>query len=217
MPSLLFKFAPNKGVISALLLIFLSFSGYSQRYLADLDSSFFIKDTVRPFIRRFENLRISGYMQPQFQVAQSDGAQSYEGGNFAQFSRSRFMLRRARVKIDYLLMSKDRAPQALFTFQVDATERGVIVRDMFIRLYETKRNNFSMTAGFFARPFGYEVNLGSSYRESPERGRMSQILMPGERDLGVMFSFEPQKKENKLYHLKLDAGFFNGQGASGTT
>jgi hypothetical protein len=74
-----------------------------------------------------------------------------------------------------------------------------------------------MTAGFFARPFGYEVNLGSSYRESPERGRMSQILMPGERDLGVMFSFEPQKKENKLYNFKLDAGFFNGQGASGIT
>jgi hypothetical protein len=46
---------------------------------------------------------------------------------------------------------------------------------------------------------------------------MSQTLMPGERDLGVMFSFEPQLKTNKLYHLKLDAGFFNGQGASGTT
>jgi hypothetical protein len=207
----------SKGLFISLLIVFSSIAGYSQRYLADLDSSFFIKDTVRPFIRRFENLRISGYMQPQFQVAQSDGAQSYEGGNFAQYSRSRFMLRRARVKIDYLLMSKEKSPQALFTFQIDATERGVIVRDMFIRIYETKKNNFSMTAGFFARPFGYEVNLGSSYRESPERGRMSQILMPGERDLGVMFSFEPQKKENKFYHLKLDAGFFNGQGASGTT
>jgi hypothetical protein len=207
----------SKSFFISSLIFFSSIPGHSQRYLADLDSSFFIKDTVRPFIRRFENLRISGYMQPQFQVAQSDGAQSYEGGNFAQFSRSRFMLRRARVKIDYLLMSRERTPQALFTFQVDATERGVIVRDMFIRLYETKRNNFSMTAGFFARPFGYEVNLGSSYRESPERGRMSQILMPGERDLGVMFSFEPQKKESKFYHLKLDAGFFNGQGASGTT
>ncbi len=74
-----------------------------------------------------------------------------------------------------------------------------------------------MTAGFFARPFGFEVNLGSSYRETPERGRMSQILMPGERDIGVMFSFEPQEKKHKFYHLKWDAGFFNGQGASGTT
>lgn len=156
-------------------------------------------------------------MQPQFQVAEADGAQTFEGGNFAQFSRSRFMLRRARIKFDYLLASKEKFPKALFTFQIDATERGVIVRDMFIRLYETKKNNFAMTAGFFARPFGYEVNLGSSFRESPERGRMSQILMPGERDLGVMFTFEPQNKQHKLSHLKLDAGFFNGQGASGTT
>ena len=190
---------------------------FSQRYLSDIDSSFFIKDTVRPFIKRFENLNISGYMQPQFQVAQSDGAQSYAGGNFSQYSRSRFMLRRARVKIDYLLRTKSNFPKALFTFQIDATERGVIVRDMFIRVFETKSNTLAMTAGFFARPFGFEVNLGSSYRETPERGRMSQILMPGERDLGVMFSFEPQSRSHKLYHLKLDAGFFNGQGASGTT
>ncbi len=216
MPSLLFKFAPNKGVISALLLIFLSFSGHSQRYLADLDSSFFIKDTVRPFVKRFENLRISGYMQPQFQVAESDGAQSFEGGNFSQYSRSRFMLRRARVRIDYLL-TKEKFPLALFTFQVDATERGVVLKDMFVRLYETRKNFFSTTAGFFARPFGFEVNLGSAYRESPERGRMSQTLMPGERDLGVMIAFEPQEKKHKFYHLKLDAGFFNGQGLSGTT
>ncbi len=198
-------------------LLFISLAGYCQRYLTELDSSFFIKDTLRPFLKRFENLRISGYMQPQFQVAQSDGAQSFEGGNFSQFSRSRFMLRRARVKIDYLLPTRDNFPKALFTFQIDATERGVIVRDMFIRIYETRRNLLSMTAGFFARPFGYEVNLGSSYRETPERGRMSQILMPGERDLGVMLSFEPQQKTHPWFHFKWDAGFFNGQGASGTT
>jgi hypothetical protein len=204
-------------LLCKLIFVLLSFSAYSQRYLTDIDSSFFIKDTVRPTIRRFENLNISGYMQPQFQVAQSDGAPSYNGGNFSQYSRSRFMLRRARIRVDYFLKSQAGLPKALFTFQIDATERGVIVRDMFIKLFETKHNLFAMTAGFFARPFGFEVNLGSSYRESPERGRMSQILMPGERDLGVMFSFEPQEKKHKLSHIKWDAGFFNGQGSSGTT
>ena len=54
----------------------------AQRYLTDIDSSFFIKDTVRPIIKRFENIIISGYMQPQFQVAESDGAPSFAGGNF---------------------------------------------------------------------------------------------------------------------------------------
>jgi len=205
-----------RGILFLVCMV-LAANSFGQRYLSDIDSSFFIKDTVRPFIKRFENLNISGYMQPQFQVAESDGAQSFAGGNFSQFSRSRFMLRRARVKIDYLLRTKENFPKALFTFQIDATERGVIVRDMFIRVFETRKNTLAMTAGFFARPFGFEVNLGSSYRETPERGRMSQTLMPGERDLGVMFSFEPQSKAHKLYHIKLDAGFFNGQGASGTT
>ena len=189
----------------------------AQRYLTDIDSSFFIKDTVRPIIKRFENIIISGYMQPQFQLAESDGAPSFAGGNFSQYSKSRFMLRRARVKIDYLIQTKQNFPQALFSFQIDATERGVIVRDMFVRLFETKRNNFSLSAGLFARPFGFEVNLSSVARETPERGRMSQILMPGERDLGAMISFDPQNKNHKLKHFKLDAGFFNGQGVVGTT
>lgn len=189
----------------------------AQRYLTDIDSSFFIKDTVRPIIKRFENLIISGYMQPQYQIAQSKGAPSFAGGNFSQFSRSRFMLRRARVKVDYLMKTKDNFPQALFTFQIDATERGVIVRDMFLRLFEGKHNNLSVSAGLFARPFGYEVNVSSSARETPERGRMSQILMPSERDLGAMISFEPLRKGHPLSHFKFDAGFFNGQGLSGTT
>ena len=210
-----------KGILrTALPILFLITMGTSlnaQRYLTDIDSSFFIKDTVRPFIKRFENINISGYMQPQFQVAQSDGAPSYEGGNFSQYSSSRFMLRRARLKVDYLLRTEEKMPKVLFTFQIDATERGVIVRDMFLKVFETKKNTLAMTAGFFARPFGYEVNLGSSFRETPERGRMSQILMPGERDLGVMLSYEPQKKMHKFYHLKVEAGFFNGQGQSGTT
>ena len=206
-----------KPLFTGFFILFLSITVYSQRYLADIDSSFFIKDTVRPVIKRFENLRITGYIQPQFQKAQSDGAPSFAGGNFSTFSSSRFMLRRARIKIDYLLPSKTIYPRALFSFQIDATERGVIVRDMFLKLFETKSNILSLTTGLFARPFGYEVNLSSTFRETPERGRMSQILMPGERDLGIMFSYEPQEKKHKLSHIKFDVGFFNGQGLVGTT
>ena len=198
-------------------LCFGSIKVIGQRYLADIDSSFFIKDTVRPTIKRFENLRITAYVQPQFQVAESEGAPSFAGPNFSSLSKSRFMLRRARVKLDYLLPSKNKYPIALFTFQFDANERGFTARDIFLRLFETKRNYFSATAGLFARPFGFEVNLSSSFRETPERGRMSQTLMPSERDLGFMVSFEPQNQKSKFKHIKFDIGFFNGQGLSGPT
>jgi len=211
------KQSPKRAFFAGVFMLFFSTTAFSQRYLADIDSSFFIRDTVRQVIKRFENLRITGYIQPQYQKAQSDGAPSFGGGNFSAFSSSRFMLRRARIKIDYLLPSKTKYPKALFSFQIDATERGVIVRDMFLKLFETNRNIFSLTAGLFARPFGYEVNLSSAFRESPERGRMSQILMPSERDIGMMVSFEPQEKKHKLSHIKFDVGFFNGQGLSGTT
>ena len=50
----------SKVLLSIILVAFLSISGNSQRYLSDIDSIFFIKDTVRPVIKRFENLRITG-------------------------------------------------------------------------------------------------------------------------------------------------------------
>jgi hypothetical protein len=191
---------------------------HAQRYLSDYDSSFFIRDTVRPFLQRMENLHFSGYIQPQFQVAQSKGAPSYAGGNFADSSNNRFMLRRARIKVDYILPAKGKAyPMALFTFQFDITERGAFARDVFFRLYEPKSQRLSFTMGLFARPFGYEVNLSSGYRESPERGRMSQILMPAERDLGAMASFESKKVSDKKPMFKFDIGAFNGPGLSATT
>ncbi|RYE15002.1 MAG: porin [Sphingobacteriales bacterium] len=62
---------------------------------------------------------------------------------------------------------------------------------------------------------GFEVNLSSSDRESPERGRMSQTLMKTERDLGVMLTFENRIKDNKIKWLKFDLGVFNGQGLAG--
>lgn len=117
-----------KGVIFCLL-SFISPAAFSQRYLTDYDSTLFIRDTVRPLVKRFHNLSITGYMQPQFQLAQSKGEGSYEGGNFSEFSNSRFMLRRARLKFDYVLPAKEKDfPKALFTFQFDATERGVFCK-----------------------------------------------------------------------------------------
>ena len=210
--------APGRYKIFVLCIVglCLSYSSFGQRYLTDYDSSFFIRDTVLPLVKRYGNLHFSGYIQPQFQWAQEKGIASFSGGNFQKLANNRFMLRRARVKIDYKMAGKNSDfPAALFTFQFEATERDVNVRDVFVRIYEPSMHNFSMTAGLFARPFGYEVNLSSSFRETPERGRMSQILMPSERDLGAMVSYEAQSKVKVARLFKWDAGLFNGQGKSG--
>ncbi len=164
---------------------------------------------------RFDRLRFSGYIQPQFQVAQSKGSKSFNGGDFAPNSNNRFILRRSRIRIDYIRSNKLQQPSMQFVFQFDATERGVNVRDVWARLFENRFQKFAFTTGIFARPFGYELNLSSSDRESPERGRMSQILMKTERDLGAMITLESRKKNDKWKYLKIDMGFFNGQGLNG--
>lgn len=164
---------------------------------------------------KYNSLSFSGYLQVQYQWADSTGTNSYNGGNFAPASNNRFMIRRGRFRIDYDRKDKDGFYRYYFALQFDGTEKGVNIRDMFGRIYENKWNFLVGTFGVFNRPFSYELNYSSSLRESPERGRMSQILMKTERDVGAMISFEPQDKKRKIYPLKVDAGIFDGQGLSG--
>lgn len=162
--------------------------------------------------KKYDRLRIGGYIQPQFQVASAKGIKSYEGGDFAPEVSNRFSLRRSRIRIDYVRLVESGQPGIQIAFQFDANEKGFTVRDVWGRIFENKFKLFSFTSGMFARPFGFEVNYSSSDRESPERGRMSQILMKSERDLGAMMSFDPRKSIGFLSNLKIDLGVFNGQG-----
>ena len=183
------------------------------QFLMDMiDTTSDIGKGMLSLYKKFDRVRISGYIQPQFQVAEEKGARSYNGGDFGPQVHNRFMLRRGRVRFDYAHFTDTGQAVLQFAFQFDGTERGVNIRDFWGRIFENRLEIFSLTAGMFARPFGYEVNLSSSDRESPERGRMSQVLMRTERDLGAMVSFEPRRRKHPLRYLKWDAGFFNGQG-----
>ena len=163
--------------------------------------------------KKYDHLKFSGYIQPQFQLAQDEGIKSFEGGDFGSRVSNRFMLRRSRIRIDYVHFKGEEGPGVQFVFQFDINERRTTVRDIWGRVFENKFKLFSFTTGMFARPFGYEVNLSSSDRESPERGRMSQTLVRSERDLGAMVSLDARKKtKSVLDFIKADVGIFNGQG-----
>ena len=166
--------------------------------------------------KKYDRIRIGGYIQPQFQIASDKGAKSYEGGDFSQEVSSRFELRRSRIRIDYVNFGENGQPGMQFAFQFDANEKGFTVRDVWGRIFENKFKLFSFTTGMFARPFSYELNYSSSDRESPERGRMSQILMKSERDLGAMVSFDARRNIGFWSNLKVDLGVFNGQGIVAT-
>lgn len=196
-----------------MLLLLCMTNGLKGQFLTDMiDTTTDVGKGILQLYKKFDRIYITGYLQPQFQVAQEKGAKSYNGGDFATHVNNRFMLRRGRIRFDYARLNKNEKLAVYFVFQFDGTERGVVIRDFWGRIFDNKWQNFAFTIGMFARPFGYEINLSSSDRETPERGRMSQILMRSERDLGAMISFEPRRPNHPLRHLKIDAGFFNGQG-----
>ncbi|MGY4383899.1 hypothetical protein ACVWYN_000918 [Pedobacter sp. UYP24] len=61
------------------------------------------------------DITITGYLQSQYQKAQSSGISSFSGGDFSKNSDSRFMIRRGRLKVD-------RADKySSIVFQIDAT------------------------------------------------------------------------------------------------
>ncbi len=182
----------------------------------DADSAGKITVAQEPF-HSSDQLKIGGYIQPQFQAAQNDGINSFAGGNFPSDVNNRFMLRRGRIRFDYSHYSKKNKKELEFVFQFDGSERGVFIRDFWGKLFDNRFDLFNFTFGMFPRPFGYELTLSSSERESPERGRMSQILMKTERDLGAMISLDNRRKNSQFKNIKLDVGVFNGPGLTAVT
>jgi hypothetical protein len=202
--------------IAVLLVLFAGAKEIKAQYLMDMiDTTKESGKGLLSLYKRFDHIRIGGYIQPQFQYSTQKGAKSFEGGDFGTNVNNRFLLRRARVRFEYVHFAEKSGPSVQFVFQFDGTERGVFARDFWGRVFENKYKLFSLTTGLFARPFGFETNYSSSDRESPERGRMNQLLMRTERDIGVMLSLDSRKKD-VLKYLKIDAGIFNGQGLTTT-
>ncbi len=199
--------------VALLLILFSAVPARSQVLLNDLmDTSSSLSKGFLSLYQQYNWLRFSGYLQPQFQWIESKGASSFDGGDFPPGVDNRFSLRRGRLRIDYLRRTGEGYPVTQLVFQFDGTERGFFARDYWGRAFENKWHIFSVTGGMFARPFGYEVNLGSGDRESPERGRASQLLMRVERDLGGMLTIEPRKIGGKFHWLRMDLAVVNGQG-----
>ena len=162
-------------------------------------------ELIKNDVQALKKLKISGYIQTQVQFADSMGIGSFAGGNFPAVSDKRIGVRRGRIKFDY---SKEFTQLVL---QFDITEKGFATKDAYLKVTEPKLQCFSLTAGVFNRPFGYEIGYSSSQRESPERARVTQTLFPGERDLGAMITFQPPKT-SRYNFIKIDGGMFCGNG-----
>jgi hypothetical protein len=167
-------------------------------------------DDTKADIELIKRLKVTGYIQAQWQLADTAGINSFSGGNFPKNADNRFMIRRGRVKFTYDYSFSQ------FVLQLDATEKGVSIKDAYVAILDPWANFVTLTAGVFDRPFGYEIGYSSSTRETPERARSFQTLFPGERDLGAKITLQP-RKGTRFDFIKLDAGLIAGNGINPET
>ncbi|MEI6488514.1 MAG: porin [Bacteroidota bacterium] len=152
-----------------------------------------------------KKIKFSGYIQAQFQVADSMGEKSYAGGDFPESVDKRFKVRRSEFKTMY-----DNG-KVQIVGNINISQDGITIKDAYGKWSEQRLKMFSLTAGIFNRPFGFENTHYIGSLETPERARMIQVLLPGERDCGAMISFQ-MPNASSFHPLKLEAGVFNGTG-----
>ena len=160
---------------------------------------------IRQEVDVLKRIKIGGYVQSQFQWVETRGAKSVAGGDFPSQVDKRFKVRRAEFKTMY----DNHVTQIVAN--IDVTQNGINIKDAYGKITEQKLKAFSLTAGIFNRPFGFEVPYSSGNLETPERARMIQALFPGERDLGAMITWRPNESSS-LHPLKIEGGMFNGTG-----
>ena len=161
-----------------------------------------------------KKLKISGYVQAQYQLADTAGAMgnTFAGGAFDANVNNRFLLRRSRIKFAYDNNDEFGNTITQIVAQVDLFSGGtVVIRDFYGKFTDPWTRWFGIKAGAMDKPFGYEVTYTSGTRETPERGRMSQLLFPGEKDFGAQFVIQPTK-QSRFNFFKFESGLYNGTG-----
>lgn len=198
----------NKKVILSISLCLCSMSAWAQTSYQDsvlrsLEESVTAQEQATA---KSKKLKISGYVQGSFQYGEELASLKVGAKNDdAESSFNRWGIRRGRVKLKY----SDKWGGAVF--QIDLTEKGLGVKNVYMDLKSPFGDASLLRAGIFDRPFGNEIGYSSSRRESPERSLMVQTLFPNERDLGAELVLQAAK--SSPWHLfKLEAGLFAGNG-----
>lgn len=163
---------------------------------------------VEDAVASTKKLKISGYLQAQWESTQSEGTLRVgesrnaltEPGNI-----NRFGIRRGRLKTTYEDFG------CLGVFELDINDKSITLKDVFLKVLDPWTNVFSLYGGVFNRPFGYEIPYSTGNLETPERSRFINTLLTDERDLGTMLAIQAPKTSG-WNPLKLEAGLFAGNG-----
>jgi hypothetical protein len=194
-----------KIIIISLLLAECVIFAQAQAPVSALDTLPGNVEQLQSNVSLLNRLKISGYIQTQWQMADTIGSPaSFSAGDF-KGTDNRFMIRRGRIKFTYI------NDWSQYVLQFDVTEKGLGIKDAYVSFTDPWTKYFTLTSGAFDRPFGYEISYSSSSRETPERSRIFQTLFNQERDLGAKLILQAPKT-SRWNFIKLDAGLFTGNG-----
>lgn len=169
---------------------------------------------TQPGDSRWGKIRFSGYIQGEIEIGQKD-ATLFVGAPKAPTENTftRFGIRRGRLKAAYTNYIKGWEGNAVI--QIDVTEKGVAVKDVYFSLTEPWWKSVSLQIGIFNRPFGNEIAYSSRLRETPERSTVFRTLFPGERETGAMLTITDPGP--RIINTKLETGIFGGNGVNRDT
>ena len=162
-------------------------------------------------ISKLNNLKITGYIQPQYQWGEESAALRVGTANTdATKSFNRIGIRRGRLKFTY-----DAGELASGVFQLNIIDKPglsgatVQLKEAYLNVKAPWLKTSALRAGIFDRPFGNEISYSSSLLESPERSRIINQLFPEETDLGGMLVLQPAATSSFNF-LKFEGGLFAG-------
>ncbi|HNR84965.1 MAG TPA: hypothetical protein PKN38_00035 [Taishania sp.] len=187
------------------IIILLSFvnNSYSQKK----DS--LVSDTNRIHFEQkksfFDHFKLTGYAQIQFQHGEENASLSVGSKNSSNAPFNRIGIRRGRIKL------QAERGIALGVFQIDITEEGVGIKDLYVDITDPWLKSNSIRVGVFNRNFGNEIVFSSSRRLNPERSKVTTTLFPQERDMGAMLTLQAPKK-SRWNPLKLELAVVAGNG-----
>ncbi len=157
-------------------------------------------------------IRISGYLQAQYESHQDSENQLQQGG--APLNLDRFVLRRARVRVERIwkfssvMVEFDaNTVHGPSSFGVQHAEASLFYRG---DNPESELPVAKLTMGLFDVPFGYELTESPKARPFMERSLASLAFFPAEPDLGVGLS-------GKVSFVKYAVAVMNGEPKSEVT
>lgn len=155
-------------------------------------------------------LKITGYIQPQWQSGQPAATLKVGKGNTGTDSYSRIGIRRARLKFEY---NDGGLASGVIQFNVAEKEgikaATVQLKEAYLQVKDPFVKNNLLIAGVVVRPFGHETQYSSSTLESTERARVITTLFPDEHDLGAMLVLKPALS-SPLNFIRFEGGLFAG-------